>query len=116
MVYGDSNDWSYGERGGHDYTLELCENKTPPESGIQPLIEHHLPAIEAFFTVDGSKGVRGRVVDEMGNAVEAKITLNGELNNSYSDFETGAYHRLLPEGSHLLMAEAHGFEPQVFLC
>ena len=116
VVYGDTNDWSYGARGGHDYTLELCEDKTPPESELQSLVEHHLPAVEAFFTVDGSKGVRGRVVDEMGNGIEAKITLNGELNNSYSDFETGAYHRLLPEGSHLLMAEAPGFGPQSFLC
>ena len=113
VIYGDTNDWSYGERGGQDYTLEVSEIKTPPESSLDSLLGYHLVPIENFFVKDGVKGIRGRVRDQNGNGIEATIRIVDETTFVYSDYETGAYHRPLPQGNYLLEVASHGFDTRL---
>ena len=104
---GDTNDWSYGARGGHDYTLELTDTKAPPADEIEDYVAEHLQA-SLDFLVDGSlTGARGRVTVG-GVGAEATITSASAPWPTYADPETGAWAMPLPAGEHVLTIEAPG--------
>ena len=67
MVTGDTNDWSYGARGGQDYTLELTSRKAPAANSIQTYVEEHLEAMIQFLATDGQRGRKGRVIEQPGH-------------------------------------------------
>ena len=110
-VRGDVNDWSYGVRGGHDYTLELSRSKTPDSDKLSVITEDHFPALLHFLGGSGQAGIRGRVVDSGGKGVEAALSWGVATSESYSEPETGAFHRLGPVGEVQLRAYAPGFKP-----
>ncbi|MEC8051949.1 MAG: M14 family zinc carboxypeptidase, partial [Myxococcota bacterium] len=114
LVTGDTNDWSYGARGGQDYTLELTSRKAPAANSIQTYVEEHLEAMIQFLATDGQRGRKGRVVDSLGTGVEASLTLlnsDGEPETGYtlSDATTGAFQRLGFNDSYTLLIEAPGY-------
>ena len=117
MVTGDTNDWSYGARGGQDYTLELTSRKAPAANSIETYVEEHLEAIIQFLVSDGQRGRRGRVVDPAGRGIEASLTLLNESGDAVSGFTLsdpshGAFHRLGFEDTYRLLVEAEGFTSQ----
>ena len=114
MVTGDTNDWSYGARGGQDYTLELTSRKAPAANSIETYVEEHLEAMVQFLATDGQRGRKGRVVNSLGTGVEASLTLlnsDGEPQTGYtlSDATTGAFQRLGFNDSYTLLIEAPGY-------
>ncbi len=113
VTRGDTNDWSYGARGGHDYTLELTLEKTPPAEEIDAFLAHHTwPSID--FLIDGSlTGLRGRVTGPDGVGVEAELAVAETPWPFFSDPETGAFARPLAPGDYTLSADAEGFVEQL---
>lgn len=114
MVTGDTNDWSYGARGGQDYTLELTARKAPAANSIATYVEEHIEAMIQFLAYDGQRGRKGRVVDVAGRPVEASLTLlddDGEALTGFSlsSASTGAFQRLGFDGSYTLQVAALGY-------
>jgi hypothetical protein len=62
VTHGDTTDWTYGEWGAYDYTLELTTVKAPPEEQAATYTAWHLPAIEAWI---------GRAADRSATVVDA---------------------------------------------
>jgi len=109
ITHGDTNDWSYGVRGGHDYTLEVTLDKAPPPEQIPEFQGYHTgPSID--FLVDGATaGVRGRVTDPEGRGLEAWVVVDQAPWPSHSDPETGAYARALLPGDVTFTVGSPGF-------
>ncbi|MCO4771147.1 MAG: hypothetical protein KDA24_14020 [Deltaproteobacteria bacterium] len=108
---GDTNDWSYGVRGGHDYTLEISLDKAPPEAELQDFLDWHTPA-SVDFLLDGlATGVRGTVTSDAGRGVEATVTSDLDPWPIYTDPETGAFSRPVSAGTHTFTVHAEGYAP-----
>ena len=111
VTYGDTNDWSYGDRGGHDYTLEISGDKAPPADELQPFIDWHVPATRAFLIDGATTGVTGVVTGPDG-PVEATLLSNlAPSAPFFTDPETGVFGRPLSPGTHALTVSAPGFLP-----
>ncbi len=110
ITHGDTNDWSYGVRGGHDYTLEVTDVKAPPAAEIAGFLADHVGPSERFLLAGAASGIRGRVTDEEGRPVEARFLSPQAAWPGYSDPETGAFARPLPPGTYDLqvLAPGHG--------
>ena len=108
ITYGDTNDWSYGVRGGHDYTLEITEDKAPPAEDIPEFLGYHVGPSLRFLLAGANTGVRGRITDEQGRSVEARFLAPEAAWPGFSDPETGAFARPLPPGSYQLQVLADG--------
>lgn len=106
MVNGESTDWLYGARAGHDYTLEVSVDKAPPTQTIPDLVEQHLESTLGFYRQPGFKG---RVTSPTGESIEARITLEDGGGVMLSDPRTGAYYRPVAAGSYQVSASALGF-------
>lgn len=112
LTFGDTNDWSYGVRGGHDYTLEVSLDKTPKEEDLPTVVAYHSgPAIE-FMEAGASEGLLLRVTDSAGRPVEAEIEHLDKGWIGYSDPETGVFARPIPSEEQLLAIRALGY-PEV---
>ena len=73
VTYGDSNDWTLGRQGGWEYTVELSVEKAPADPA--PVVEAHLPAVEAFAAAELHEGV---VLDaETGRPLAARLSAEG---------------------------------------
>jgi hypothetical protein len=109
ISFGDTNDWSYGNRGGHDYTLEVSLEKTPPEEDLPGVLAFHTGPSISFLAAGGAEGILFRVIDSEGRPVEAEIGGADLTWRGYSDPETGIFARPLAEGGYNLSIEALGY-------
>ena len=109
ITHGDTNDWSYGVRGGHDYTLELSDDKAPPVDELADVLGFHVEPSLRFLQSGASTGLRGRITDDDGRPVEARFLSPQAAWPGFSDPETGAFARPLPPGTYDLqfLAEGH---------
>ncbi len=105
---GDTNDWSYGERGGYDLTLEVSLVKAPPPDEMPEVLAAHVPAVVSFLTRGARASMRGRVTDPDGQGVEARFTVLETGSHSWSDPDTGAYLRPLQAGVWTVQIDAPG--------
>jgi hypothetical protein len=110
ITRGDTNDWSYGVRGGQDYTLEITDVKAPPPEEIPSFLGYHVGPSLRFLLAGNQAGVRGRVTDPEGRPVEARFLSPQAAWPGYSDPETGAFARPLPPGSYELQVLAEGHQ------
>jgi hypothetical protein len=108
---GDTNDWSYGERGDIDWTIELSNSFRPPAPQIDGIVAVNIPAITATFQW-ALRGVRG-VVREAGSCVPLAATVRClEVDWPVpTDPAVGDYHRVLRPGTYTLEFSAPGHEP-----
>lgn len=112
ITRGDTNDWSYGVRGGHDYTLEISDEKAPPVEEIPEFLGYHVGPSLRFLLAGAQTGVRGRITDTEGRPVEARFLSPEAAWPGYSDPETGAYARPLPPGTYSMQVLAEGHAAQ----
>jgi hypothetical protein len=76
VTFGDTTDWTYGAFGQHDYTLEVTEDKSPPDSARDAYVGWHLPAVRAWLA--RAPAAERSVVDaESGLAVPARVEADG---------------------------------------
>jgi len=113
ISFGDTNDWSYGVRGGHDYTLEVSEEKTPPEEDLNEVLSFHTDASIRFLSGGAVEGLLLRFTDSLGRGLEATVTGTESGWKGFSDPETGAFARPLPSGVQSVTISAHGYNSQV---
>lgn len=111
VTYGDTNDWSYGTRGGQDYTLEISLDKAPPEDQLQTFLDWHVPASRQFMIDGATTGVVGRITGPTGGVEATLVSDLAPDSPFFTDPETGAYGRPLDPGSHTLTVSAPGLLP-----
>ncbi len=109
MVNGEATDWLYGVRGGHDYTLEVSVDKAPPVQFIPDLVQSHIESVLDFYQ---TPGLRGRVVDPLGQGMEALVTVSDLGAAMMSDPQTGTFFRPTGPSAGEVIVSAPGFESQ----
>ncbi len=108
VTFGDTNDWSYGVRGGHDYTLEVSVERSPDPELLEELLAfHRWPSLD-FLGAGLRAGVRGRVTDAQGQPLEAEVLIDGLDSATFSDPETGSFARPLLPGNYQLTINVPG--------
>lgn len=113
---GDVNDWSYGECGTVDHTIEVHSNKQAADwPGVS---DAHYMAILEFFT-GSTYGVWGTVEDADGNPLDAQIQVSlpdgadsQPLRFCRTDVTLGDYHKTLVPGTYDVTATVDGYTPQ----
>jgi hypothetical protein len=113
---GDVNDWSYGECGTVDHTIEVHSNKMASDwPGVS---DAHYMAILEFFTAS-TYGVWGTVEDADGNPLDAQIQVSlpdgadsQPLRFCRTDVTLGDYHKTLLPGVYDVTASVDGYAPQ----
>lgn len=112
ITYGDLNDWSYGEMGVMDWTIELNDSKIPSDEKIFQIFRDNVDSILHFCLMAGD-GIRGIVRDgESGEPVAATFQI---LDNRGAPFKSdpilGDFYRPLLPGPYDLRVTAAGYEP-----
>ncbi|HPR21907.1 MAG TPA: M14 family zinc carboxypeptidase [Candidatus Sabulitectum sp.] len=109
---GDVNDWSYGECGTVDYTIEVSNVKSPADwPGVADA--NYDPILE--FCVRSTYGVYGTVEDASGNPLDALIevekvdgTDSTPLRFCRTDVIDGGYSKALVPGTYNVVATVSG--------
>ncbi|MCK5785504.1 MAG: T9SS type A sorting domain-containing protein [Candidatus Sabulitectum sp.] len=113
---GDVNDWSYGEVGTVDHTIEVSNVKSDPDwPGIANA--NYMPMLE--FCVTSTYGVYGTVKDGGGAPLDALIevektdgTDSSPLRFCRSDVVDGGYSKALVPGTYNIVATVAGLGSQ----
>jgi len=110
-THGDLNDWSYGERGDPDDTIEVYgPSYNPPVGQILQYCELNWPAVVATFKCARTEVIHGWVKDADTEApLDATVTPL-EINwPAYTDAAKGDYYKMLRPGTYTLKASADGY-------
>jgi len=113
---GDVNDWSYGECGTVDHTIEVHDDK---QAADWPAVANaHYSAIMTFFT-EGTYGVWGTVTNGSGDPLDALIQIgfsdgtdSEPLRFCRTDVTMGDYCKALLPGTYDVMATVSGYTSQ----
>ncbi len=111
-ITGGMQDWHYRYMGCIDATIELAVPKKPSQS-LLPIYwanneESMLSYLEAVH-----RGIRGIVTDaDTGLPLDARITIQGNLQPVFTDPDVGDYYRLLLPGAYTVVVEVPGYFTQ----
>ncbi len=113
---GDVNDWSYGEVGTVDHTIEVSNVKSDPDwPGIANA--NYMPILE--FCVTSTYGFYGTVTDGSGNPLDALIEVevvdaldSSPLRFCRTDVVDGGYSKALVPGTYNIVATVDGMGSQ----
>jgi hypothetical protein len=113
---GDVNDWSYGECGTVDHTIEVHSDKQASDwPGVSSA---HFGAILGFFT-EGTYGIWGTVTNSSGDPLDALIQIgfsdatdSEPLRFCRTDVTLGDYCKTLLPDTYDVMATVSGYTPQ----
>ena len=113
---GDVNDWSYGECGTVDHTIEVHDNKQA--SDWPGVASAHYMAMLDFYTVH-TYGIWGTVTDGSGNPLDALVEIgihdgtdSEPLRFCRTDVILGDYHKALLPGVYDITVTVDGYVPQ----
>ncbi len=113
---GDVNDWSYGECGTVDHTIEVHDDKHA--SDWPGVANAHYMAILEFFT-NSTYGIWGTVTNSSGNPIDAMLQIGIDtgtdsepLRFCRTDVTLGDYHKTLLPGVYNITVSADGFASQ----
>ncbi|UCG43638.1 MAG: carboxypeptidase regulatory-like domain-containing protein [candidate division WOR-3 bacterium] len=108
-INGSTKDFNYGFDGSMGWSIEVHYTKTPPASEIVPTFNKNRPAILEFCHHAG-KGIHGKVTDAAtGRPVHAQVIVDPADWHSYTDAETGDFHRFYLPGTYDLTFRAPGY-------
>ncbi|MFZ5482533.1 MAG: DUF2817 domain-containing protein [Myxococcota bacterium] len=106
LTPGEATDWDYAATGAYDFTLEVTEEKSPPNDQAPTYVSWHLEAILDLLA--RPVGREAQVVDAVtGEPIPARIT--GDDVGAAWTGPDGRYARWGPGGG--LVAWAPGYEP-----
>ncbi len=113
---GDVNDWSYGEVGTVDHTIEVSEIKSDPDwPGIANA--NYMPMLE--FCITSTYGIYGTVLDGAGNPLDALIEVektdgfdSTALRFCRTDVADGGYSKPTVPGTFNVVATVAGIGSQ----
>ncbi|XP_012666425.2 carboxypeptidase Z [Otolemur garnettii] len=105
---GGMSDFNYLYTNCFEITVELGCVKFPPEEALYTLWQHNKESLLNFMeTVH--RGIKGVVMDKFGKPVKnARILVKG-IRHDVTTAPDGDYWRLLPPGSHIVVAQAPGY-------
>ncbi|MBD3369768.1 T9SS type A sorting domain-containing protein [Candidatus Fermentibacteria bacterium] len=118
VTNGDVNDWSYGECGTVDYTIELSHTKAPSN---WPDYDHANYHAMLDFMVTSCYGIYGTVKNNLGNPLDARIEVSIPSDDGFdsqplrfcrTDVTMGDYHKTLLPGTYDVKATVDGYAPQ----
>jgi hypothetical protein len=108
-INGSTKDFNYGCDGSMGWSIEVHYTKTPPASEIVPTFEENKGGILEFCHHAG-KGIHGKVTDAAtGRPVHALVIVDPADWHSYTDAETGDFHRFYLPGTYDLTFRAPGY-------
>ncbi len=115
-INGDVNDWSYGEVGTVDHTLEVHQNKQPADwPGVNNA--HYMAILD--FMVTSTYGVYGTATDQWSNPLDALIQIgiadgidSTPLRFCRTDVTMGDYAKSLVPGTYDITATVSGYPSQ----
>ncbi len=96
---------------GKEVTMEISNGKTPVASLLPTFWNYNYRSMLNYINRVHT-GFYGKVTDQDGNLVRAKITLKGYDTDSseiYSDTSTGMYYRMISGGNYTIEASAPGY-------
>ncbi len=115
-THGDVNDWSYGECGTIDHTIEVHSDKHV--SDWPGVANAHYMAILEFFT-NSTYGIWGTVKNTSGDPIDARISIqthsttdSDTLRFCRTDVTLGDYHKTLLPGTYDVEVNAEGYTSQ----
>ncbi len=109
---GDQNDWSYGEQGTLDFTLEVSTDRAPESGDLEPLLEAHLPALAAWFAQPVL--LQGQLFSAEDNrGLEGLMVAEGATDPFVTD-PTGRFSRSLETGDWTVTVSAPGHATESF--
>ncbi len=115
-THGDVNDWSYGECGTIDHTIEVHDNKHVSDwPGVS---NAHYMAILEFFT-NSTYGIWGTVTNTSGDPIDAQLSIgihdgtdSEALRFCRTDVTLGDYHKTLLPDTYDVVVTASGYTSQ----
>ncbi len=115
-THGDVNDWSYGECGTVDHTIEVHDNKQA--SDWPGVANAHYMAILEFFT-NSTYGIWGTVTNSSGDPIDAQLSIGIHdgtdseiLRFCRTDVTLGDYHKTLLPNTYDVEVTADGYTSQ----
>ncbi|XP_004847413.1 carboxypeptidase Z isoform X2 [Heterocephalus glaber] len=105
---GGMSDFNYLHTNCFEITVELGCMKFPPEEALYGLWQHNKEPLLSFLEM-AHRGIKGMVLDRFGKPVKnARIIVKG-IRHDITTAPDGDYWRLLPPGSHVVIAQAPGY-------
>ncbi|XP_029789019.1 carboxypeptidase Z [Suricata suricatta] len=102
------SDFNYLHSNCFEITVELGCVKFPPEEALYTIWQHNKEPLLNFVEMV-HRGIKGVVMDKFGKPVKnARILVKG-IRHDITTAPDGDYWRLLPPGSHIVIAQAPGY-------
>lgn len=113
-INGCTKDYDYGVGGTMSWSIEVCNQKTPPSDSIDVVWGRDRPAM-LWFMHKAGQGISGIVYDSLRagqDRLRALIYVNPANWHSYSDRNTGYFHRFYLPGTYDVTVFCPGYEPK----
>jgi hypothetical protein len=110
-ITGGRQDFMNYYRRSRELTLEISNSKNPAASTLPNYWNYNRKSLLNFME-QALYGIRGKIVDQLGNPVKAKVTITGhDADNTevFSDALNGMYYRPIQPGSYNLTFSADSF-------
>ncbi len=101
---------------GREITIELSKLKTPNADMLPQYWNYNFRSLLNYIA-NVNKGIRGRITNENGEPLRAKLTILGHDKDSssvYSDGVTGWYYRMLNKGNYKFQITCNGYKDTTF--
>lgn len=116
VITGDVNDWSYGECGTVDHTIEVHDDKQASDwPGVSNA--HYMAMLDLF--INSTYGIWGTVTNSGGDPIDALLEIGLQdgvdsqaLRFCRTDVTLGDYHKALVPGTYEVTVSAEGYESQ----
>jgi len=111
VIHGSMQDWLNYYYTDMDITAEISNNKWPAATELDNFWENNRESLLRYIE-KSQTGIHGLVTTNDNQPINASIEIGNRM-KSFTDPQTGDFHRILLPGSYQLQVKAYGFETQV---